>query len=48
MNYTITTKDCTYIGVGLESLLTAISNITEPYTIEEANPALAAPQNDTN
>mgnify|MGYP003668000200 FL=1 len=48
MNYTVTTEGRTSPEMPLESLLTAISSITAPYTIEESTPALEALQKDTD
>ena len=47
MNYKVTTNGHTSTVIGLESLLTAITGIATPYTIEEVTDALEALHKDT-
>ena len=47
MNYKVTTNGHTSTVIGLESLLTAITDIATPYTIEEVTDALQALHEDT-
>ena len=47
MNYKVTTNGHTSTVIGLESLLTAITDIATPYTIEEVTDALEALHEDT-